>query len=94
MYKRQDIYKYEIPGGQYTNLQPQVEALGLGHRFEDVKDMYRTVNDMLGDIIKVTPSSKMVGDLAIFMVQNEMCIRDSVGAGSHPRPASDDCGRS
>ena len=51
-----DIYKYEIPGGQYTNLQPQVEALGLGHRFEDVKEMYRTVNDMLGDIIKVTPS--------------------------------------
>ena len=67
-----DIYRYEIPGGQYTNLQPQVDALGLGHRFDDVKEMYRTVNDMLGDIIKVTPSSKMVGDLAIFMVQNDL----------------------
>ena len=65
-----DIYRYEIPGGQYTNLQPQVEALGLGSRFQEVKEMYKTVNDMLGDIIKVTPSSKMVGDLAIFMVQN------------------------
>ena len=76
-----DIYKYEIPGGQYTNLQPQVEALGLGHRFEDVKEMYRTVNDMLGDIIKVTPSSKMVGDLAIFMVQNELTPENIVKRG-------------
>ena len=67
-----DIYRYEIPGGQYTNLQPQVESLGLGHRFTEVKEMYKAVNDMLGDIIKVTPSSKMVGDLAIFMVQNDL----------------------
>ena len=67
-----DIYRYEIPGGQYTNLQPQVESLGLGHRFVEVKEMYKKVNDMLGDIIKVTPSSKMVGDLAIFMVQNDL----------------------
>ncbi len=42
----------------------------MGDRFEDVKEMYKTVNDMLGDLVKVTPSSKMVGDLAIFMVQN------------------------
>lgn len=67
-----DIYRYEIPGGQYTNLQPQVEALGLGDRFNEVKEMYKSVNDMLGDLIKVTPSSKMVGDLAIFMVQNNL----------------------
>ena len=67
-----DIYRYEIPGGQYTNLKPQVTSLGLGHRFEEVKEMYKTVNDMLGDIVKVTPSSKMVGDLAIFMVQNDL----------------------
>ncbi len=65
-----DIYKYEIPGGQYTNLEPQVISLGLGSRFDEVKQMYATVNKMLGDIVKVTPSSKMVGDLAIFMVQN------------------------
>ena len=77
-----DIYRYEIPGGQYTNLQPQVEALGLGHRFDDVKEMYRRVNDMLGDIIKVTPSSKMVGDLAIFMVQNDLTPENIVERGS------------
>jgi len=67
-----DIYRYEIPGGQYTNLKPQVESLGLGHRFDEVKEKYREVNDILGDIVKVTPSSKMVGDLAIFMVQNNL----------------------
>lgn len=67
-----EIYKYEIPGGQYSNLRPQVESFGLGHRFDDVKEMYRTVNEMLGDIIKVTPTSKVVGDLAIFMVKNDL----------------------
>ena len=67
-----DIYKYEIPGGQYSNLKPQVESLGLGHRFNDVKEKYAEVNEMLGDIVKVTPSSKMVGDMAIFMVQNDL----------------------
>lgn len=67
-----EIYKFEIPGGQYSNLKPQVESFGLGHRFNDVKYMYKDVNDMLGDIIKVTPSSKMVGDLAIFMVKNDL----------------------
>lgn len=67
-----EIYKYEIPGGQYSNLKPQVESFGLGHRFNDVKKMYHDVNKMVGDIIKVTPSSKMVGDMAIFMVQNDL----------------------
>ncbi len=65
-----EIYKYEIPGGQYSNLKPQVESFGLGHKFDEVKEMFITVNDMLGDIVKVTPSSKAVGDMAIFMVQN------------------------
>ncbi|PTX17258.1 pyruvate carboxylase [Halanaerobium congolense] len=67
-----EIYKYEIPGGQYSNLKPQVESVGLGHRFKEFKEMYRKVNFMLGDIPKVTPSSKMVGDLAIFMVKNDL----------------------
>ena len=78
-----DIYRYEIPGGQYTNLKPQVESLGLGHRFNEVKEMYRTVNQMLGDIVKVTPSSKMVGDLAIFMVQNDMTPENIVEKGAN-----------
>ena len=76
-----DIYRYEIPGGQYTNLRPQVESLGLGDRFEEVKEMYKTVNDMLGDPVKVTPSSKMVGDLAIFMVQNDLTPENIVERG-------------
>ncbi|MCY6484970.1 pyruvate carboxylase [Clostridium aestuarii] len=67
-----EIYRYEIPGGQYSNLKPQVESFGLGHRFDDVKETYKKVNKMVGDIVKVTPSSKMVGDLAIFMVQNNL----------------------
>ncbi|NMA48982.1 MAG: pyruvate carboxylase subunit B, partial [Tissierellia bacterium] len=67
-----EIYKYEIPGGQYSNFKPQVESFGLGHKFKEVKEMFKTVNDMLGDIIKVTPTSKVVGDLAIFMVQNDL----------------------
>ena len=76
-----EIYKYEIPGGQYTNLQPQVESLGLGSRFVEVEEMYATVNGMLGDIVKVTPSSKMVGDLAIFMVQNGLTAENIVSRG-------------
>lgn len=67
-----EIYRLEIPGGQYSNLKPQVESFGIGYKFDEVKDMYVKVNQMLGDIIKVTPSSKVVGDLAIFMVQNDL----------------------
>ncbi|MDR1217047.1 MAG: pyruvate carboxylase, partial [Oscillospiraceae bacterium] len=80
-YPMTEIYRYEIPGGQYTNLFPQVVSLGLGNRFEEVKEMYKTVNDMLGDIVKVTPSSKMVGDLAIFMVQNGLTPENIVSRG-------------
>ncbi|WP_392486802.1 pyruvate carboxylase [Haloimpatiens sp. FM7315] len=76
-----EIYRYEIPGGQYSNLKPQVESFGLGHRFEEVKGMYKKVNSMVGDIVKVTPSSKMVGDLAIFMVQNNLTPNNIVEKG-------------
>ena len=82
-YPMTEIYRYEIPGGQYSNLKPQVESLGLGNRFEDVKEMFKTVNDMLGDLVKVTPSSKMVGDFAIFMVQNELTPENIVERGAH-----------
>jgi pyruvate carboxylase len=76
-----DVYKYEIPGGQYSNLKPQVESFGLGHKFKEVKEMYKTVNNMLGDIVKVTPSSKLVGDLAIFMVKNDLTPENIVVKG-------------
>ena len=63
-----DVYLHEIPGGQYSNLRPQAEAMGLGHRLPEVKRMYARVNTLLGDIVKVTPSSKVVGDLALFLL--------------------------
>ncbi|MFZ5814440.1 MAG: pyruvate carboxylase [Bacillota bacterium] len=65
-----DVYLHEMPGGQYSNLRMQAEALGLGSRWAEVVKAYRTANLALGDIVKVTPSSKAVGDLALFMVQN------------------------
>uniref|UniRef100_A0A8C9FPS5 Pyruvate carboxylase n=1 Tax=Pavo cristatus TaxID=9049 RepID=A0A8C9FPS5_PAVCR len=65
-----DVYENEIPGGQYTNLHFQAHAMGLGHKFKEVKKAYAEANKLLGDLIKVTPSSKVVGDLAQFMVQN------------------------
>ncbi|XP_047028787.1 pyruvate carboxylase, mitochondrial-like [Helicoverpa zea] len=71
-----DVFLHEIPGGQYTNLQFQAFSLGLGNQFEDVKKAYREANHLLGDIIKVTPSSKVVGDLAQFMVQNKLTAKD------------------
>lgn len=67
-----EIYSYEIPGGQYSNLLPQIKSMGLEDRFEEVKMMFKHANDLLGNIVKVTPSSKIVGDLAIFMVKNNL----------------------
>ena len=67
-----EIYQHEMPGGQYSNLGQQAKSLGLGERFNEVKDMYRRVNFMFGDIVKVTPSSKVVGDMALYMVQNDL----------------------
>lgn len=78
-----EVYKYEIPGGQYSNLKPQVESFGLGHKFKEVKEMYKTVNEMLGDIVKVTPSSKLVGDLAIFMVKNDLTPENIMDKGQN-----------
>ncbi|WP_312682739.1 pyruvate carboxylase [Lactococcus taiwanensis] len=77
-----EVYMHEMPGGQYTNLKSQAKAVGLGHRFDEIKAMYRTVNMMFGDIIKVTPSSKVVGDMALFMIQNELNEEDVYARGS------------
>ncbi|MFB5284723.1 pyruvate carboxylase [Peribacillus sp. Hz7] len=67
-----EIYVHEMPGGQYSNLQQQAKAVGLGDRWDEVKHMYSRVNLLFGDIVKVTPSSKVVGDMALFMVQNDL----------------------
>ena len=66
------VYDYELPGGQYSNLRAQANSLGLGERYDEVLDMYRRVNLLFGDIVKVTPSSKIVGDMALYMVQNNL----------------------
>ena len=80
-----EIYYHEIPGGQYSNLRPQVASLGLLDRWVDVRHAFAVVNQLVGDIPKVTPSSKMVGDFAIFLVQNDLLVmqgdlESSVGA--------------
>ncbi|ALV20893.1 pyruvate carboxylase [Carnobacterium antarcticum] len=71
-----EVYQHEMPGGQYTNLQQQAKAVGLENKWDDVKEMYAVVNQMFGDIVKVTPSSKVVGDMALFMVQNKLTEKD------------------
>lgn len=76
-----EVYQHEIPGGQYSNLRPQATALGLGDRFDEVKKMYGLVNTMFGNLVKVTPSSKVVGDMAIFMVTNDLMPEDVMERG-------------
>ncbi len=71
-----EVYQHEMPGGQYSNLRQQAKAVGLGDRWGEVKRMYRRVNDLFGDIVKVTPSSKVVGDMALYMVQNDLTEDD------------------
>ena len=67
-----EVYAYEMPGGQYTNLFQQAKALGLAARWVEVCEAYSRVNQLFGDIVKVTPSSKVVGDMALFMVANNL----------------------
>jgi len=71
-----EVFKHEIPGGQYSNLKPQAIALGLGEKFGQIKQTYEEVNDLFGDVIKVTPSSKVVGDMAMYMVTNGLTKED------------------
>lgn len=76
-----EVYDHEIPGGQYSNLKGQAIALGLEDRFTQVTKMYARVNAMFGDIIKVTPSSKVVGDMAQYMVSNDLSVEDVLEKG-------------
>ena len=70
------MYEHEIPGGQLTNLIFQSTQLGLGSQWLETKKSYEQANDLLGDIVKVTPTSKVVGDLAQFMVSNKLSYDD------------------
>jgi pyruvate carboxylase len=71
-----EVYKHEMPGGQFTNLKQQAKAMGLADRWHEIAEMYATVNEIFGDIVKVTPSSKVVGDMALFMVTNNLSPLD------------------
>jgi len=81
------IYQHEIPGGQYTNLREQAAALGLGHRWREVEKRYAEVNQLFGDIVKITPSSKVVGDMTLFLMAKEMAPEDVLALdGKHDMP--------
>lgn len=71
-----DLYRHEMPGGQYTNLFEQARALGLADRWPEVCRLYADVNQLFGDIVKVTPTSKSVGDMALFMLANNLTCED------------------
>ena len=76
-----EVYEHEIPGGQYSNLLPQARGLGLEDKFETIKHNYEVVNELFGDIVKVTPSSKVVGDMALFMTSNNLTAEDVMQKG-------------
>ena len=71
-----DVYRHEMPGGQYTNLREQARSLGIEHRWTEVSRAYADVNRMFGDIVKVTPTSKVVGDMALMMVASDLSVAD------------------
>ena len=76
------VFEHEIPGGQYSNLRPQARGLGLEHKFETIKENYKSANTLFGDIVKVTPSSKVVGDMAMFMTSNDLSMADVLDQGN------------
>lgn len=76
------VYEHEIPGGQYSNLRPQARGLGLENQFELIKENYRIANELFGDLVKVTPSSKVVGDMAMFMTSNGYSKEDILKKGA------------
>lgn len=78
-----DVYRHEIPGGQYSNLKPQAFAVGLADQWAQVRDRYREVNLAFGDIIKVTPSSKVVGDFALWLVRNNLTVEQLLQSDAH-----------
>jgi pyruvate carboxylase len=77
-----EVYLHEMPGGQYTNLKAQAESMGLGHKWREIARTYAEVNRAFGDIVKVTPSSKVVGDLALFLVSHGMSVPEFEQLGS------------
>ena len=91
-----EVYQHEMPGGQYTNLKQQAKSLHLEDRWHEIAQAYATVNELFGDIVKVTPSSKVVGDMALFMVTNNLTAMDVLNPGKKlelpPERRRDDAG--
>lgn len=84
-----EVYDNEIPGGQYSNLRQQAEGVGLGDKLDVIKENYAVVNNLFGDIVKVTPSSKVVGDMALFMTANKLTASDVLDpTANHSFPIS------
>jgi pyruvate carboxylase len=85
-----EVYLHEMPGGQYTNLKEQAAAMGLSQRWPEIARTYREVNDLFGDIVKVTPSSKVVGDMAMFCITRGIKPQDilNLEPGATPFPES------
>ena len=81
-----EVYLHEMPGGQYTNLKEQAESMGLGARWHEIARTYAEVNLAFGDIVKVTPSSKVVGDMAIFLVNHNMTMHQFEQLHAGPQP--------
>lgn len=83
-----EVYVHEMPGGQYTNLKEQAASMGVSHRWSEIARLYSEVNELFGDIVKVTPSSKVVGDMALFLFSRGIQPRDVVnldpGATAYP----------
>ena len=77
------VYENEIPGGQYSNLRPQARGLGIEDKFETIKENYKIANDLFGGVVKVTPSSKVVGDMAMFMTSNGYTKEDILTKGQN-----------
>jgi len=76
-----EVYEHEMPGGQYTNLKEQATSMGLGARWHEIARTYAAVTMAFGDIVKVTPSSKVVGDLALFLVSHKMTVEELENLG-------------
>ncbi len=85
-----EVYLHEMPGGQYTNLKEQAASMGLAHRWPEIARTYAEVNQLFGDIVKVTPSSKVVGDMTMFLITRGIKAADVVNLkpGSTPFPES------
>ena len=85
-----EVYLHEMPGGQYTNLKEQAASMGVSHRWPEIARLYAEVNQLFGDIVKVTPSSKVVGDMALFLFSRGIRPEDVVNLepGVTPFPES------